>query len=190
MNSSHPKIGYARTSTTDQNLDAQIKALTAAGCGMIRTEQKSGASLVGRPELRTILDFIHPGETLVVTRIDRLARSLSDLQTIVQTLKAKGAHLAATEQPVDTSTATGKAFFDMLGVFAEFETNLRRERQAEGIAAAKIRGVYRGRRPKIDMAEIQTLLSQGENPTEIARKLGVSRGTVYKAKAQMESVRR
>lgn len=121
---------------------------------MVRQEQRSGATLEGRPELKTIFDFIHPGETLVVTRIDRLARSMQDLQTIVARLKEKGAHLAATEQPVDTSTATGKAFFDMLGVFAEFETNLRRERQAEGIKAAKRKGVYRGRPPKIDMATI------------------------------------
>ena len=83
------------------------------------------------PSCGIILEFIHPGETLVVTRIDRLARSLRDLQVIVAILKDKGAHLAATEQPVDTSTSAGKAFFDMLGVFAEFETNLRRERQAE-----------------------------------------------------------
>ena len=81
---------------------------------MVRTEQKSGASVDGRPELKTILDFINRGETLVVTRIDRLARSLNDLQTIVMHLKYKGAHLAATEQPLDTSTAAGKAFFDML----------------------------------------------------------------------------
>lgn len=185
MNNIQVKIGYARTSTTDQNLDAQVNALRAAGCGMVRTEQKSGSNLEGRPELKTILDFIHPGETLVVTRIDRLARSLSDLQTIVSHLKSKGAHLAATEQPVDTSTATGKAFFDMLGVFAEFETNLRRERQAEGIAAAKRRGVYKGRIPKIDMTAIQAKLIQGCSPTEISREMGVSRGTVYKAKAQM-----
>jgi DNA invertase Pin-like site-specific DNA recombinase len=185
MNTSHAKIGYARTSTTDQNLDAQVAALNAAGCGMVRTEQKSGASLEGRPELKTILDFIHAGETLVVTRIDRLARSLTDLQTIVVTLKSKGAHLAATEQPVDTSTASGKAFFDMLGVFAEFETNLRRERQAEGIAAAKSRGVYRGRPPQIDMTSIQAMLAVGRSPTAIAREMGVSRGTVYKAKALM-----
>lgn len=150
---------------------------------MVRSEQKSGSTLEGRPELKTILDFIHPGETLVVTRIDRLARSLSDLQTIVTHLKSKGAHLAATEQPVDTSTAAGKAFFDMLGVFAEFETNLRRERQAEGIAAAKQRGVYRGRAPKIDMDAIQAKLVAGLSPTEIARDMGISRGTVYKAKA-------
>ncbi len=178
------KIGYARTSTTDQNLDAQITALKIAGCTMIRQEQKSGASLEGRPELKTILDFIHPDETLVVTRIDRLARSLSDLQTIVARLKEKGAHLAATEQPVDTSTATGKAFFDMLGVFAEFETNLRRERQAEGIAAAKAKGVYKGRKPQIDQTEIATRLSSGHRPSDIARDMGISRGSVYKVKNQ------
>ena len=139
MNSSTARIGYARVSTMDQNLDAQVAALEAAGCTMIRTETGSGAGLERRPELGIILDFIHPDETLVVTRIDCLARSLQDLQVIVAKIKERGAHLAATEQPVDTSSATGKAFFDMLGVFAEFETNLRRERQAEGIVAAKQR---------------------------------------------------
>ncbi len=121
----------------------------------------------------------------MVTRIDRLARSLSDLQVIVKALKDKGAHLAATEQPVDTSTATSKAFFDMLGVFAEFETNLRRERQAEGIAAAKKRGVFKGRPPKIDREEIRRRLSQGHGATQIARELGVSRGTVYQTQKAM-----
>ena len=115
-------------------------------------------------------------------RIDRLARSLRDLQVIVAKIKERGAHLAATEQPVDTSSATGKAFFDMLGVFAEFETNLRRERQAEGIVAAKQRGTYRGRPPKIDMEAIRNRLSEGQSPTRIARELEISRGTVYKAK--------
>ena len=107
MNSSTARIGYARISTVDQNLYAQIAALKAAGCNMIQTETGSGSSLEGRPELGTIHDFIHPGETLVVTRIDRLARSLRDLQVIVAKLKERGAHLAATEQPVDTSSATG-----------------------------------------------------------------------------------
>ena len=184
MNTS-ARIGYARTSTTDQNLDAQIAALEAAGCTMIRTEQKSGARLDDRRELVTILDFIHEDETLVVTRIDRLARSLRDLQIIVDRLKAKGAHLVATEQPVDTSTAAGKAFFDMLGVFAEFETNLRRERQAEGIAAAKSKGIYKGRPPKIDMDEIKRRLSEGQRPADIARDMGVARSTVYKVRGQM-----
>ena len=161
MNSSPARIGYARVSTADQNLDAQTAALEAARCTMVRTETGGGATLTGRPELRTLLDFIHPGETLVVTRIDRLARSMRNLRLIVATLKDKGAHLAATEQPVDTSTAAGKAFFDMLGVFAEFETNLRRERQAEGVAAAKQRCAYRGRPPRIDMEAIKHRLTMG-----------------------------
>ncbi len=154
MNSSIACVSYARVSTVDQNPDARIAALEVAGCTMIRTETGSGAGLEGRPELGTILDFIHPDETLLVTRIDRLARSLRDLQVIVAKLKEKSAHLAATEQPVDTSSAAGKAFFDMLGVFAEFETNLRRERQAEGIVAAKRRDAYCGRPPKIHMEAI------------------------------------
>ena len=148
------RIGYARVSTADQNLDAQTAALQAAGCTMVRTETGHGATLAGHPELGTILEFIHPGETLVVTRIARLARSMRDLQVIVATLKDKGAHLAATEQHVDTSTPAGKAFLDILGVFAEFETNLRRERQTEGVAATKQRGTYRGRPPRIDMETI------------------------------------
>ena len=185
MNTSSARIGYARVSAADQNLDVQIAALEAAACTMIRTETGTGATLAGRPELGTILDFIHPGETLVVTRIDRLARSMRDLQVVVATLQDKGTHLAATEQPVDTSTAAGKAFFDMLGVFAEFETNLRRERQTEGIAAAKQRGAYRGRPPRIDMEAIRHRLAKGLSPTAIARELGVSRGTVYKARANM-----
>ncbi len=125
------RIGYARVSTLDQDLTVQLAALKAAGCDIIRSEKVSGSSTVGRDELRTVLAFIREGDTLVVTRVDRLARSIGDLQDIVRELRGKGAGLLATEQPIDTATAAGKAFLDMLGVFAEFETNLRRERQAE-----------------------------------------------------------
>ena len=184
MNTSTARIGYARVSTSDQNSSVQVAALEAAGCTMIRTETGSGTSLENRPELGIILDFIHPGETLVVTRIDRLARSMKDLQVIVAKLRERGANIAATEQPVDTSTAAGKAFFDMLGVFAEFETNLRRERQAEGIVAARRRGVYRGRPPTIDMDQIRARIAEGQSPTRHAREMGISRGTVYKAKGK------
>lgn len=176
------KIGYARTSTIEQNLDSQIIALKAANCEIIRTEQKSGSNLSERRELNNILEFIHKDEYLVVTRIDRLARSLKDLQIIVDRLKAKGANLYAIEQPVDTSTATGKAFFDMLGVFAEFETNLRRERQADGIAVAKNKGIYKGRPPSIDQDKIKQHLLAGKRPTQIAKDLEISRGMVYKVK--------
>ena len=142
--------GYARVSTTDQSLDIQIAALKAAGCEKIRSEKVSGTSTNGRQELKTLLEFIDAGDVLMVTRIDRLARSIGDLQDIVRALKAKGVALRATEQPIDTSTAAGKAFLDMLGVFAEFETNLRKERQMEGIAKAKAAGVYKGRPASID----------------------------------------
>ena len=145
-----PFHGYARVSTLDQDLSIQRAALKAAGCEVIRAEKASGARRDGRTELQVRLDFLRAGDTLVVTRIDRLARSLKDLQDIVHELKAKGVALRATEQPVNTGTAAGKAFLDMLGVFAEFETNLRRERQLEGINAAKVRGVYKGRKPSID----------------------------------------
>jgi len=186
--------GYARVSTTDQDLELQIAALKAAGCGVIRSEKLSGASTAGRAELRVLLDFIHGGDTLVVTRIDRLARSIGDLQDIVRELRAKGATLKATEQQIDNSTAAGKAFLDMLGVFAEFETNLRKERQLEGIGAAKARGVYKGRKPSIDRQAVAALNAEGLGATEIAKKLKVGRASVYRVleaadKATFESHR-
>ena len=177
------KIGYARVSSTGQDLDVQIAALKAAGCDVIRSEKVSGTSTQGRDQLRTILDFIHAGDVLMVTRIDRLARSIGDLQDIVRELKAKGVVLRTTEQPIDTSSAAGKAFLDMLGVFAEFETNLRRERQMEGIAAAKLRGVYKGRPPSIDAAKVAALKAEGLGATEIAKRLGVGRASVYRVLA-------
>lgn len=175
-----PSYGYARVSTADQSLDLQRDALTAAGCVTIRAETGSGASTKGRDELRTILDFIQSGDELVITRIDRLARSIGDLQDVVRELKTKGATLRAIEQPIDTSTAAGKAFLDMLGVFAEFETNLRRERQMEGIAKAKAKGIYRGRKPSVDTAEVRRMHDEGMKPTGIAKSLGISRSTVWR----------
>ena len=154
-------IGHARVSTTDQDLSIQEVALKAAGCDVIRAEKQSGTSTQGRAELRTVLDFIGKGDVLMVTRVDRLARSIGDLQDIVRAIKAKGASLRATEQPIDTSTAAGKCFLDMLGVFAEFETNLRRERQIEGIAKAKAAGVYKGRPVSIAAVQVRELKAKG-----------------------------
>ena len=101
-------IGYARVSTSDQSLEIQEAALKAAGCGVIRAEKRSGTTTSGRAELQTVLDFLSAGDVLMVTRIDRLARSIGDLQDIVRAVKAKGASLKATEQPIDTSTAAGR----------------------------------------------------------------------------------
>jgi DNA invertase Pin-like site-specific DNA recombinase len=174
-------IGYARVSTTDQDLSIQEGALKAAGCEVIRAEKKSGTTTAGREELRTVLDFLRPGDVLMVTRIDRLARSIGDLQDIVRAVRAKGASLRATEQPIDTSTSAGKCFLDMLGVFAEFETNLRRERQMEGIAKAKAAGVYKGRPASIDVAQVRELRAQGMGAGAIAAAMGIGRASVYRA---------
>jgi DNA invertase Pin-like site-specific DNA recombinase len=173
-------IGYARVSTTDQDLSIQEAALRAAGCDVVRAEKRSGTTTQGRDELRIILDFLHAGDVLMVTRIDRLARSIADLQDIARQVRARGASLRATEQPIDTGTAAGKCFFDMLGVFAEFETNLRRERQLEGIAKAKAEGVYKGRRVSIDAIRIREMKAQGLGPTTIAKALGLGRASVYR----------
>ena len=173
--------GYARVSTTEQDLTIQREALKAAGCEIIREEKISGTSRQGREELETLLQFLREGDALVVTRLDRLARSMDDLSSIARELQEKGVTLKATEQPVDTSSAAGKAFFQMLGVFAEFETNLRRERQMEGIAKAKAEGVYKGRKPSIDVEEVKRLRDQeGIGATEIARMLGIARTSVYR----------
>jgi DNA invertase Pin-like site-specific DNA recombinase len=154
-------------STTDQSLDIQIAALKAAGCEKIRSEKVSGTTTNGRQELKTLLEFIDAGDVLMVTRIDRLARSIGDLQDIVRALKARGVALRATEQPIDTSTAAGKAFLDLLGVFAEFETNLRKERQLEGIAKAKAAGIYKGRPSSTDPARVQQLKARGCNSSRL-----------------------
>ena len=173
--------GYARVSTTDQDLTIQVTKLKEAGCEVIRQEKITGTTRDGRTELRTLLDFIRPGDILMVTRIDRLARSIGDLQDIVRELRTKGATLKATEQPIDTSNAAGKAFLDMLGVFAEFETNLRRERQMEGIAKAKAAGVYQGRPPTIDAEAVRKLRAEGKGVNVISHTLKISRASVYRA---------
>jgi DNA invertase Pin-like site-specific DNA recombinase len=174
------RYGYARVSTLDQDLTVQKQALKAAGCEVIRAEKASGSSRAGREELERLLEFLQAGDILMVTRIDRLARSIGDLQDIVRHLKAKKVSLKATEQPIDTSTAAGKAFLDMLGVFAEFETNLRRERQLEGIARAKADGVYKGRKPTICREKVTALRAGGLGATEIARRLKIGRASVYR----------
>jgi DNA invertase Pin-like site-specific DNA recombinase len=179
-------IGYARVSTTDQNCEIQEEALRNAGCTIIRSERVSGTSRKGRSELDTVLDFIRAGDTLVVTRIDRLARSLFDLESIVRQIEDRGAKLKALEQPIDTGSASGRAFLQMLGVFAQFESSIRKERQMEGIAKAKANGVYKGRKPSVDRQQVQELHAQGVRPATIAKQLGVGRTSVYRALGMVE----
>jgi DNA invertase Pin-like site-specific DNA recombinase len=173
--------GYARVSSAGQDLTVQRERLLAAGCHDVSEEKVSGTSLKGRDELRTLIAFLRPGDTLVVTRIDRLARSLRDLQNLVHELHERGVALKATDQPIDTRDAAGKAFLGMLGVFAEFETNIRKDRQMEGIAKAKTAGVYKGRKPSVDKSQVKALAAEGLKPSAIAKQLKLGRTSVWRA---------
>jgi DNA invertase Pin-like site-specific DNA recombinase len=172
--------GYARVSSTGQNLRGQVEALRAAGCELIREEKRTGTTIEGRTELRTLIDFARPGDQIVVTRIDRLARSVADLAAIVRELEQKNVSLRATE-PIDTSTAAGRCFLQMLGVFAEFETAIRKERQMEGISRAQAEGRYKGRPASIDAETVRKLHEGGMRPAHIAKHLGIGRASVYRA---------
>jgi DNA invertase Pin-like site-specific DNA recombinase len=173
-------LGYARVSATDQDLATRFAALQAAGYEAIRSANVSGTSTLRRTELRTLLEFVRKGDTLVVTCIDRLARSIADLAGIVREPEAEGASLKATEQPIDTSSAAGRPFPQMLGVFAEFETTIRRERQLEGIAETKAEGVYKGRPPSISPDTVAALKAEGLAATEIAERPRIGRASVYR----------
>jgi DNA invertase Pin-like site-specific DNA recombinase len=173
--------GYARVSSIDQDLSVQISKLTTAGCTVIRSEKVSGTSTEGREELATLLTFLRPGDTLVVVRVDRLARSALDLHNIVADITKRGVHLLATDQAtINTATSEGKLLLGMLAVIAEFETNLRRDRQADGISKAKAKGVYKGRPSKIDADAIRRLKGDGMGPTAIAAQLGIGVASVHR----------
>lgn len=175
-------VGYARVSSVGQSLDVQTEQLAAAGCEKIFAEKRSGASTDDRPELKRAIEYVREGDVLLVTRIDRLARSVPDLATIIENLKAKGVGFRALQQgEFDTTTATGRLFLIILGAIAEFETTLRRERQAEGIAKAKAKGTYKGRPPTVDKEAIRALKAEGVKPAEIARRLRIAPSTVYLA---------
>jgi DNA invertase Pin-like site-specific DNA recombinase len=173
--------GYARASSADQSTQIQEADLTAEGAHTVFAEKRSGTTRAGRDQLDLLLRVIKPGDIVLVTRVDRLARSLADLSKIGEEIEAKGAHIRATEQKVDTTTNEGRAFFGMLGVFAQFETAIRKERQLEGIEAAKRKGVYKGR-PKgpVGAADVLKLKAEGLGATEISKRLGMSRAHVYR----------
>jgi len=175
-------FAYARVSTTDQNPAMQSEALLKAYPeAILREESISGTlSMDARPVLSLLMDMISKEDKLVVWKLDRLSRSLKDLLAIVEDLERKGASLVILDQSIDTSTSTGTAFLSMLGVFAQFETNLRKERQAEGIKLAKKAGKYLGKQPTINVNKVKQLKSEGKTPTEIAKELKISRNSVYR----------
>ena len=172
------KVGYARVSSVGQNLQSQIDALNEQNVERIFAEKVSGTSTKGREQLKEMLNFVREGDEIVFTRTDRIARSVLDLQLIVKELPEKGVSLTATEQPISTKDATSKCFLDMLSVFAEFETNLRKERQMDGIKANKDK--FKGRGQTIDVERIKTLKSEGKGATAIAKEMGIDRTSVYR----------
>lgn len=174
------KVGYRRVSTIDQNLDRQ-------DLGEVERvfEEKISGKNTDRAALQEMLAFVREGDEVIVFSIDRLARDLRDLQSIIQTLSDKGVSITFLSERLtftgDTDDAFSRLQLQLMGAFAEFERNIIRKRQAEGIAKAKARGVYKGRKKKIDDQKIIDLKQQGKRVSEIAGEMGVSRMTVYRA---------
>jgi DNA invertase Pin-like site-specific DNA recombinase len=175
-------VGYARTSSLDQiaGFEAQIAELKAAGVEKLFKEQVS--SVGARAQLDAALDFCREGDTLVVTKLDRLARSVTHLWNIVERLQVKGVGLRILSMNLDTSTPTGKLMLTVLAGVAQFERELMLERQREGIAKAKADGKYKGRAPtaRQKAAEVKNLVAAGVKPSEVARRLAISRASVYR----------
>jgi DNA invertase Pin-like site-specific DNA recombinase len=173
-------VGYSRVSTVGQSLDVQIEQLLAAGCEEVFQEKRSGTTRHGRTELEAALRFVRKGDVLCVTRLDRLARSMTDLAKILDQLAEKQVGFKVLQQALDTTTNEGRLMLHIMGAFAEFETAIRKERQAEGIVKAKVAGKYRGRKASIDPVQVAALKTSGLGASAIARKLGIGRASVYR----------
>jgi len=176
------KVGYARTSTLEQDagFEAQLRDLKKIGCDKFFKEQVS--SVGEREQLNAALDFVREGDTLTVTKLDRLARSTTHLVQITDALNAKGACLNILNLGVDTGTPTGTLMLTMLGAIAQFEREIMLERQKEGIAKAKAEGKYKGRKPtaRAKTDDVLQLKKEGVGPTDIAKRLGIGRASVYR----------
>lgn len=175
------KVGYARVSSIGQSLDVQLEALKAAGVteGRIFAEKVSGAT-ADRPKLKELQRFVRKGDTVVITKLDRLGRSLNDLATIVEGFRDASVGFVVLDQSIDTSTSAGRALFGMLAVFAQFETDIRKERQMEGIAKAKANGIQFGRKPTVIPAEVIKAYREHRTIGATAKALGSTKPTVHR----------
>lgn len=174
------RIGYARVSTVDQDLETQLAKLKAEGCGIIRSEKVSGGSREGRAELATVIEFLRPGDELVVTRLDRLGRDTRDVLNIVHECEQRGAFVTVLDPHVTTRGDMGQMVLTVLGMVAQMERRFIKERQREGIEKAKREGIYRGGVPRIDRQAVFDAQATGMGPAEIARQVGCSRMQVYR----------
>ncbi|UVK56345.1 recombinase family protein [Mesorhizobium sp. AR02] len=183
-------VGYARTSTTDQKagLEAQLRDLELAGCTKVFREEISSVA-TNRPQLAAVLEWVREGDTLVVTKLDRLARSVADLVSITAALKAKGAGLRILAMNLDTATPTGKLMLNLLGSIAEFERELMLERQREGIAKAKADGKYAGRQPtaRAKATDVLRMRAEGMSVSDMVAALGISRASIFRILADHET---
>lgn len=174
-------VGYARVSSSSQSLELQEQQLTESGCEKLFSEKMSGTSAEARNALQECLEWLRGGDTLVVTRLDRLARSGKDLHDIIDQLASKEVGFRCLQQgAVDTTTSMGKLVLGILGSVAEFETDIRKERQREGIEKAKKRGVYKGRPASIDADKIRSMKAAGFGASTIAKEMGIGRASVYR----------
>lgn len=174
------RIGYARVSTIDQELDTQLTRLKAEGCEVVRFEKVSGGSREGRPELETVIAFLREGDELVVSRLDRLGRDTRDVLNIIHECEQKGAFVTVLDPHVSTRGEMGHVVLTVLGMVAQMERRFIKERQRDGITRAKAAGAYKGGSARIDHSEVKRLAALGKGVADIARRMGCSRMQIYR----------
>lgn len=179
------RIGYARVSTLDQDLQVQLDRLRSEGCVIVRSEKVSGGTRDGRAELATVIEFLREGDELVVTRLDRLGRDTRDVLNIVHECHQRNACVTVLDPRVSTRGEMGHVILTVLGMVAQMERRFIKERQREGIERAKISGKYRGGRPRIEYDRVLSLQLEGCSPSEIAKKLRCSRMQVYRIMSRL-----
>ncbi len=174
------RIGYARVSTTDQDLDLQVAKLQAEGCSVIRSEKVSGASRQGRAELATVIEFLRPDDELVVTRLDRLGRDTRDVLNLIHECEQRGAFVTVLDPHVSTRGEMGQLVLTVLGMVAQMERRFIKERQREGIELAKAKGAYTGGKRRLDRQRIIEMTTAGASVSVTATALGCSRMQIYR----------
>lgn len=182
------RIGYARVSTLDQDLETQLARLKAEGCAIIRSEKVSGGSREGRAELATVIEFLRAGDELVVTRLDRLGRDTRDVLNLIHECEQRGAFVTVLDPLVSTTGAMGAIVMTVLGMVAQMERRFIKERQREGIERAKAEGVYSGGKRRLDRGRIRELYAAGSGPAAIAKAVGCSRMQVYRVLSESPAV--